>query len=191
MGQAATKPDGRRQRSQTSRDKIITACLELCEQGVLVSTAQEAADQAGVSLRTVFRLFNDMESLYVEMNRLLQRRFAPYLQGDKSGDLQTRVKGLVAARARLYEESGPYMRSTLSQLWRYQTLEDNYRRTIKDLRRDLEEWLPELTTIDDASRSAIDGLIAFENWDRLRRYDNRSAKDCETVLGNSILKLLA
>ena len=55
--------DGRRLRSERSRQAIIDAMLKLVEEGVLVPTAQQVSERAGVGIRSVFRHFSDMESL--------------------------------------------------------------------------------------------------------------------------------
>jgi AcrR family transcriptional regulator len=52
--------DGRRVRSERSRKSIIDAMLQLVEEGILVPTAQQVSERAGVSLRSVFRHFSDM-----------------------------------------------------------------------------------------------------------------------------------
>ena len=56
----STVPDGRRLRSERSRQAIIDAMMELIGEGNLVPTAQQASERAGVGIRTVFRHFSDM-----------------------------------------------------------------------------------------------------------------------------------
>ena len=53
----AVVADGRRMRSERSRDAIIEAALQLVQEGILVPTAQQIADRAGVAMRTFFRHF--------------------------------------------------------------------------------------------------------------------------------------
>ena len=59
--------DGRRRRSLDSRARIVAAMLELVRLGNASPNAVEVAARAGVGLRSVFRHFKDMESLYVEI----------------------------------------------------------------------------------------------------------------------------
>ena len=56
--------DGRRKRGERTRLAIIQAALSLQEDGVLVPTAQQISDRAGVLIRSFFRHFEDMESLF-------------------------------------------------------------------------------------------------------------------------------
>jgi hypothetical protein len=55
--------DGRLHRSMTTRRKIVTALETLIRAGTLSPTAEQVAVQAQVGLRTVFRHFDDMETL--------------------------------------------------------------------------------------------------------------------------------
>ncbi|GIR71683.1 MAG: hypothetical protein CM15mP74_29340 [Halieaceae bacterium] len=70
--------DGRRQRSERSQTAIIKAALSLMDEGTLVPTAQQIADRAGVGIRSFFRHFADMDSLFLAADEMLldsTRRF--------------------------------------------------------------------------------------------------------------------
>ena len=60
--------DGRLHRSMATRRKIVTALETLIRAGTLSPTAEQVAVQAQVGLRTVFRHFDDMETLYREIS---------------------------------------------------------------------------------------------------------------------------
>ena len=60
--QSDTQPDGRRQRSQRSREKILKACWELMLNGDMKPSAAAIAEHAGVGLRSVFRHFEDLDT---------------------------------------------------------------------------------------------------------------------------------
>ncbi|MFX8786073.1 hypothetical protein ABTM90_19835, partial [Acinetobacter baumannii] len=49
--------DGRRQRGQNNRARIVKAVLELTREGTFTPSAEQVARRADVSLRTVFRHF--------------------------------------------------------------------------------------------------------------------------------------
>jgi AcrR family transcriptional regulator len=53
--------DGRRARSERSKQAIIEASLALMEEGYLIPTAQQISNRAGVGMRSFFRHFEDME----------------------------------------------------------------------------------------------------------------------------------
>jgi AcrR family transcriptional regulator len=66
-GAAAEKIDGRRSRAASSRRRIVAALMELIREGAIQPTAEAVAARADVGLRTVFRHFADMETLYREI----------------------------------------------------------------------------------------------------------------------------
>src|SRR5690349_22289922 len=70
---AAATPalDGRVRRGERSRDAIVGALFDLIGGGVLQPTAQQVADRAGVGIRSVFRHFTEMDSLYAAMDTRL------------------------------------------------------------------------------------------------------------------------
>src|SRR3974390_873447 len=68
--------DGRHRRSMSSQRRIVRAMLELVAAGNIAPSADEVSDRAGVGRRSVFRHFSDMDSLYREMQAILQAQFA-------------------------------------------------------------------------------------------------------------------
>ncbi len=66
--------DGRRLRGKRSRQGIVEAMIELVRSGNPEPTAEEVAARAGVAMRTVFRHFADMDSLYREISQKIQRQ---------------------------------------------------------------------------------------------------------------------
>ena len=65
--------DGRVQRSVRSRRHILDAMVELVTEGELQPTGQQVADRAGVGLRTVFRHFEDMETLFAQLRERIEK----------------------------------------------------------------------------------------------------------------------
>ncbi|WP_415427269.1 TetR/AcrR family transcriptional regulator, partial [Staphylococcus borealis] len=63
--------DGRRRRSQDSRARIVQAMLDLVREGDVSPSAELVAARADVGLRTVFRHFSDLDSLYREMSAVI------------------------------------------------------------------------------------------------------------------------
>ena len=72
--QTNLKKDGRRLRSITSQNIIVDALLVLLKKGILEPTAQQIADEAGISIRTVFRQIEDMETLLSKMNEKISNK---------------------------------------------------------------------------------------------------------------------
>jgi len=170
-------PDGRRLRSERSRQAIIDAMLALVDQGNLLPTAQQVADEAGVGIRTVFRHFSEMESLYASADSQSRDGYeALFVGGDREGTLDERILHAVERHVSGYEKSKNTILSTQAQLWRYEILRKNYARYQRGLRKDLDDWLPELKSLSRRQREAVDAVASFEMWHRLRYHQGLSKK---------------
>ncbi len=184
MPESATSPtpDGRRLRSERSREKIIDAILELISDGNLAPTAQQVSERAGVGIRSVFRHFADMESLFTEAElRTRAEDEALFVGGNRDGTLKERILHAVQRRAKGFEAKKYNLLSVQSQLWRYEVLKRQHARTLKGLRKDLENWLPEMRDLPEEQREAIDAVASFEMWHRLREHQNLSRKQTERI----------
>jgi Bacterial regulatory proteins, tetR family. len=56
--------DGRSARAQRTRDSVVNAVLELANSGDARPTAREIADRAGISVRSVYVHFDDLDDLF-------------------------------------------------------------------------------------------------------------------------------
>ena len=181
--QGAAVVDGRRLRSERSRLAIVEAALALQNEGTLVPTAQQIADRAGVGIRSFFRHFEDMETLFEAADSHIRGSYeALFLGGDRSGTLEDRIDHAVERHAAAYESLSNIMLGTQAQLWRYNVLKKNYARNQRGLRQDLDNWLPELKKVDSDTREAIDAFASFEMWNRLRTHQKLSKKTAVGII---------
>src|SRR6188768_3224597 len=96
--------DGRRARRNRSRDLAVDALLDLLGEGVLRPTAQQVAERSGVSLRSIFRIFDDVETLHTAASaRQLSRVRHLFIDVMPTGTLSERIDEVVAINGRLYE----------------------------------------------------------------------------------------
>ena len=161
-------PDGRQQRGLRNRSALVQALFDLIGEGVLQPTAQQIADRAGFGIRTVFRHFEDMESLLAEVNERVREHTRPVFREPRSaGSLSERARALFERRVRLFERIAPYKRSGNLQRWRSPFVEREHALMARELRADLLAWLPEIRS-DRATLEALDAAVSFEAWDRLR-----------------------
>jgi AcrR family transcriptional regulator len=162
--------DGRALRSERSRELIAAALFELVGEGHPEPTAQQVAEHAGVGIRTVFRLFSDMEALYATLDARLLAEVMPMLRDrpPKGADLGERATALVADRATLFERVAPYKRASNLKRARSPFLTDQHRKLVRELRARLLHWLPELCDAPADLVEALDQATSFEAWDRLR-----------------------
>ena len=112
MSESPSALDGRVLRGARSREAIVNAVFELIGEGFAQPTAEQVAKRAGVQVRTVFRHFADMETLYAQLSGRVEREMRPLLeQPSIEGGLDARVRALVARRCALYERIAPFKHS--------------------------------------------------------------------------------
>lgn len=183
--------DGRRLRSERSRLAIIDAALALQQEGTLVPTAQQISERAGVGIRSFFRHFDDMESLFQAADDHIRGSYeALFLGGDRDGTVAERVEHAVERRARAYESIRNMVLGSLAQLWRYEVLRKNYARSQRGLRKDLDDWLPELKSLPRDKREAVDAIASFEMWHRLREIQGLGQKASIEVVSDLLKGLI-
>jgi AcrR family transcriptional regulator len=167
------RTDGRRERSKSSRAKIVAAMLELVERGDVSPSAARVADHAGVGLRTVFRHFDDMDSLYREMSEVIEKRVAPIILRPFASDRwQDRIRELAVRRPEVFEAILPFRIS--ANLKRYQSafLMADYIRLHKMERALVDVHLPDSTRQDHDGVESLHVALSFQCW-RLLRHDQQ------------------
>jgi hypothetical protein len=132
-----------------------------------------------------------METLFASIDEQIREPAeALFRGGDRQGTLAERIQHAVERRARGYEIETNMILSTAAQMWRYDVLRTNYARYQRGLRRDLEEWLPELARLPVPRREAIDALTSFEMWHRLRYHQKLSKKATIDVIVDTLNTLI-
>ncbi|MFK8049141.1 MAG: TetR/AcrR family transcriptional regulator [Halioglobus sp.] len=186
-----TAPDGRRLRSERSRQAIIDASVALTTEGVLIPTAQQISERAGVGIRSFFRHFADMESLFAAADEQSREEVeALFVGGDRSGTLDERILHAVQRRAEGYENQKNAILSTAAQRWRMESLRKNYARYQRGLRKDLENWLPEVKSLPCTQRESVDAVASAEMWLRLRDHQGLSKKAAIDVVVSTLTQLV-
>lgn len=107
-GTADDEPDGRRARRERNRDAVVEALLDLYTEGELDPSADAIAERAGISARSLFRYFDDIDDLcraamIRQQVRLLDHFGEPV---DPSLPLRERIDAFVARRAALFDAVG-------------------------------------------------------------------------------------
>ena len=108
--------DGRAGRAARTRNAVVDALLALIDGGNLRPTAREVADAAGVSLRSVYVHFDDVESLFLAASaRHYERVQSLVTPWDTEASLDERVDALVTRRIRIYEVGAQVRKAALMQ----------------------------------------------------------------------------
>ena len=184
--------DGRRQRSERSQTAIIEAALALMDEGALVPTAQQIADRAGVGIRSFFRHFADMDSLFLAADEMLLSSYEALFEVDnRAGTLSERVARAVDLYGNAFEQLRPIILCTQAQLWRSSKLRENYAWHQKRLRKELELWLPEVAALPKDRREALHAIASFDMWHRLREHQGLSGKATADIVTSLVTDLIA
>ena len=171
---------------------MLEAFFALIGEGEVTPTAQQIAARADVGIRTVFRHFSEMETLFAELDEMLRKEAGPDLFSEPgSGSIEERASQLVRARIRCFERLAPYIRSTRVNRWRSQFLESSYSRFVRDQRLPLEKWLPELSKTPQSLSDAFELATSFESWDRLLNEQGLSSARAQAALEQTVRSLLA
>ena len=175
--------DGRRQRSARSREALIKASLELIDQGLLVPTAKQIADKAGVGIRSFFRHFDDMEALFAAADAHARDNVMNlFPRGHGHGDMAERISAFLDNQAEAYERLRNIILSTQAQLWRSPTLRQSYARDQAKLRDIRVSWFPELAGQAPALIEGLDALASFDMWHRLRHHQKLGVRESKDIL---------
>ena len=191
---AASEPasDGRARRAERSGHAIVEAVIALVGEGILEPTAQQVATRAGVGIRTVFRRFSDMESLFAEMSARIQTGAVPLLNGtEPAGDLRRRALDMVGRRVAFFERVAPYKRASNLKRWRSPFLRAGHAQLVRGLRDELLRWLPELRTAAAGLIEALDLATSFEAWDRLRTEQRLGRERAQATMEHMVLRLVS
>jgi AcrR family transcriptional regulator len=185
------EPDGRRRRSQDSRARIVAALLALVREGVVAPGAEQVAERAEVGLRTVFRHFNDMDSLYREMTHVISAELRKVvLRPFKAGTARERVLELVERRAPAYEQIAPFRRAADAHRHSSTFLADHQSVLVAEGREILKRELPPELAGDPVKFETLDLLLSYETWSRLRRDQGLTARKAREVLEAAVRRVL-
>jgi AcrR family transcriptional regulator len=188
--------DGRRARAERNRDAVVEAILDLLSEGVENPTTQAIADRSGVSVRSVFRHFDDLESLHAAaVERHSQRIAALFEPPDAGGSLDARIGALAARRSRLFEEMTPVRRVGERLRGRSAVIDERLELARRLLRAQLEQLFgPELQELRGAARrdllDALEAATSWSTWRLLRTEQGCSVARARAVMTGTVTALL-
>jgi AcrR family transcriptional regulator len=197
--QAVEAADGRQSRTARSRLAICEACLDLVQEGVLQPSADQIAERAGVSRRSVFNHFADLAELYDAVAAVGMARCAPLLEEiSEEEPVRRRVERLVEVRSKFLEATAPFTRALTAQALVGPAPEQALRVSRQALRlqhRDVERLFQrELDALAGRERAeAVEALSAATSplqWEYLRRSRENSLPRARAVMRRTLLSIL-
>jgi AcrR family transcriptional regulator len=197
--ESAPKParvDGRRLRSARTKQLIIEAYLTLLRESPQIPTAATIAERAGYSVRSVFERFPDLHALRVAAtDYAFTQGTAQAVARDFSGDRLTRLRSHVETRSWICEQWMPLWRALNANQGDSAELKSRIILIRQAILKRIElMYEPELATLDEVAKRqtliAIESLIDFESWARMREFSSLSVEEAREVWVNGIDRLL-
>ena len=175
--------DGRHLRSTRSRAKIIGVMLKLVRAGNYAPSAADIAKTAKVSLRTVFRHFDDLDALYREIAQHLEGELRPLLAArETGGSWPERLFEQVERRVVVYENVLPIRLAADARRYHSPFLKVAYEQFHELERSGLACVLPDHIVDDPAWFAAVRAVSSFGAWRHLRNDQEKSVDEAREAV---------
>ena len=188
--------DGRTARAQRTRDSIVRACVDLVVEGDIRPTAPRIAERAGVSVRSVFQHFDDLETLFAMVAEQAVLDLGDLVRPiDPDLSLAERVAGFTAQRSRLMEAVTPIHRAANVHAPFSPAIQARVAAGHEIFRAELETVFgTELDRAGERRTAVIDMLdvaAGWSSWEVLRTLDGRTVAQAVDVVAGLMLAALA
>ncbi|MEY3703504.1 MAG: hypothetical protein RLZZ561_1124 [Pseudomonadota bacterium] len=179
--------DGRRERSRSNHAKIIAAGIELLGQGEYSPSAARVAEVAGVGIRSVFRHFEDMDTLYRQLSAEVELKVWPIMLQQLDGATwKERIVSLAKRRTIIFETIFHYRIAANLRRFDSPYLAQDHRRVLRIEFEMINACLPDSARADVIGTAGIYALLSFANWEALRHDQELSPENAREV----VLRLL-
>lgn len=192
----ADSEDGRRARRQRNRQAVVDAILALYAEGNLDPNSDEISARAGLSPRSLFRYFDDVDDLCRSAIATRERELRPLaeLAIDPSAPFATRIDALVTQRVALFEAMGSAGQVARLRAPFQPLIAEQLAQVRAFLRGQLARIMaPELARLgpEPAARlvAAADVLASFEGYRLLRDDQSLARADAHSVLADALTRL--
>ncbi|MDG1412253.1 MAG: TetR/AcrR family transcriptional regulator [Acidimicrobiales bacterium] len=184
--------DGRSARRDRNRESVVDALLELYGEGHMRPSLDLVAQRSGVSHRSVFRYFEDLNELdRVAIERFHERCAHLFeIPALGEGSLSARIERLVDQRLILHDATAPVARVARMRAPTHPVLAENIVTNREVLRRQVAaHFAVEFELHEPTTVLAISALISMETID-LMRSDHGSTR-VRSALIDSLTRLLS
>ena len=180
--------DGRFARSQKTKDAIVKALLKLLNDTPF-PTAEQVARDSKIGLRTVYRQFKDMESIYLSLHEeclsSLEKMFKNEIDVNKS--FEERINFAVSERLAIYSKYETLFIATISNAARLPILVDQVAASYLIMRERFIKIVPEIKNLSGIKSDLLFTRILFPTWFSLC---NLLKHDQETIINELSIDLM-
>ena len=189
--------DGRSLRRERNRQDIVDALLGLIENGETEISAALIASKAGLSERSIFRYFDDVDDLYRSVCDLAFSKETEFALIDDVGvgSLDTKIENFVNQRVRIYTMNEKIAPAARLFAFKNPIIKNQLVFGRKLLRTQIiKHFAEELSVFDKQQQQSavatIDSLTTFESYDMMRSDQKMSVQTIKSILSEGIRKAL-
>lgn len=155
-------------------------------------SAVMVAERADVGLRTVFRHFEDMDSIYDEMTGALMAAVMPKVKAPfQSTTWRDRLIECIDRRADVYEAIFPMRVCMTLRYYQSEFIQEQYKRDVEMERSTLKAIVPDSIAADRTLFAALEVTLGFATWRRLRQDQKLSVGQAKKTVQLMIEGLIA
>lgn len=185
-GKATEPVDGRTARAVRTRESIVDATISLLAENDLRPSAPRIAERAGVSVRSVFQHFDDLETLYGAVGSRVMTQVMPLIRHiDQARPLDDRLLEFIHQRAQVNEALTPTLRAAVVHAPGSRTINDQFQSGHDLIGIQVAQVFgPELDQAVDR-QLVLDALLSIGSWslwNSIRSLNRRSFVDTERLL---------
>jgi len=183
--------DGRFARSQKTKDAIVKALLKLLR-NTPFPTAEQVAKESKIGLRTVYRQFKDMESIYLSLHEECMHSLGQMFDSDidLNKSFKERVNFAISERLTIYEEYETLFIATISNSARLPTLVNQVAESYQIMRERFIEIVPEIKNLSTIKSDLLFTRITFPPWFSLRKLLKHDQKIIIDELSDDLVKYI-
>lgn len=186
--------DGRVRRSARTRAAIVDAHVRLLRKGELRPSAKQIAQEAGVSVRTLWASFGDMEHLFAEtVAYWFASDDALAEPVDVEQPLEDRIAQFCRGRERRLLNIAPAARAALIVESFSPTLRASRREYVDRVRQEIARIFAVEIAASEDSRTLLDALtvaVSWNAWSLLHDDQGRAAAECRATMELTLRALL-
>ena len=183
--------DGRFARSKKTKDAIVRALLKLLR-NTPFPTAEQVAKESKIGLRTVYRQFKDMESIYLSLHEECMHSLGQIFNSDVDLDrpFNERVSFAIRERFTIYEKYETLFIATISNSARLPTLVNQVAESYQVMRKRFIKIVPEIENLSTIKSDLLFTRILFPSWFSLRKVLKHDQKIIIDELSNDLMKYI-
>jgi len=183
--------DGRFARSKKTKDAIVRALLKLLR-NTPFPTAEQVAKESKIGLRTVYRQFKDMESIYLSLHEECMHSLGKIFNSDVDLDrpFNERVSFAIRERFTIYDKYETLFIATISNSARLPTLVNQVAESYQVMRERFIKIVPEIEDLSTIKSDLLFTRILFPSWFSLRKVLKHDQKIIIDELSNDLMKYI-